>query len=493
MAVPEPPGTPGRVRPNILFIMADQLRRDALGVYGSWAETPHCDRIAAGAMVFDRAVTNSPVCKPARFSLALGQYPHNHGLWSNGPMKVPEGTPTWMSELQRAGYSTSVFGKLHLRGARDLRKQEAAIASLGFDVVNETVGPRGCLRSASHLVAAWEDAGVADAFRRDLAQRLANDPFVVRPSPLPLDLYYDTWVPARACEHIEQLPCHAPWFCMVSFGGPHEPWDAPEPYHSRFDPADAPDPLPRTRRSADARPTSLDGRPRPAHRLGPDRIRAIRANYAGSVALIDDQIGRLVAAVKQRGEWDETVVIITSDHGEMNGDHGLFYKNTFLDASVSVPLIVRIPGADPGRCHAPVELLDVGATALEVAGVEPTPNASRSLVGLCGDPTGPARTTALSEFLRECMVVDDRYKLIVDAEGESVMLFDHLEDPTESIDHLTEPGTSDIVAGLRDELLRTLIGTQIDASDVPKPGGTRRQTAAAGEILASTDGEPIDG
>ncbi|HJT45775.1 MAG TPA: sulfatase-like hydrolase/transferase, partial [Chthoniobacterales bacterium] len=96
---------------NILLIMCDQLRADALGCSGSWVRTPNVDRIARNGVRFTNCVTNSPVCLPARISLATGRYPHNTGVWDNCPYELPETTPTWMSAIQQAGYRTSVFGK----------------------------------------------------------------------------------------------------------------------------------------------------------------------------------------------------------------------------------------------------------------------------------------------------------------------------------------------------------------------------------------------
>ena len=465
--------------PNVLVVMADQLRRDALGCYGAWAPTPHLDALAARSAVFEHAVTNSPVCKPARFSLALGQYPHNHGLWSNGAMKLAPDTPTWTSSVRDVGYGTSLFGKLHLRGARDLRTQESSIRSLGYDVVAETVGPRGCLRGMSHMVAAWEDAGVADAFRADLAERLTNDAFVVRPSPLPLDLYYDVWVPSTAIDHLARLPADQPWCCTVSFGGPHEPFDTPEPYASRFLESEIPPPLPPLRRPDSAPVTTLDARGRPGQRMDPDRLRAIRADYAGAVALIDDQVGRLLRTVEERGDREHTIVVVTSDHGEMLGDHGLFYKNTFLDGALRIPLLISVPGVPPRRVSGPVELLDVGATIVDLVGGEPVPlSFGRSLAGMLhGGP--PVRDVALSEFEGEYLITDGRFKLVVNTDGDSAMLTDTADDPDERTDRIGDSAFADVEARLRDALLRRLAATQLDRAPADRPGNVRRQVEHA--------------
>ncbi len=462
---------------NVLFVMADQLRRDALGCHGTWASTPHLDALAAESTVFDRAVTTSPVCIPARHSLATGLYPHNFGIWSNFPGGVAPGTPTWMNRIRAGGHDTSVFGKLHLGGGKDMLRNEKRLVSLGFDTVNEIPGPRGCGQAISHMTAAWDEAGVGDVFRDDMADRLANSPFDPRPSPLPLEYYYDVWIPDRAVEHIAAVPAGGPWFCKVSFAGPHEPWDAPEPYASMFDPEDAP--LPIRGGPTSSRVTSLDHIPRWAGGFSDDKIRALRANYAGSVALIDDQVGKLVDEVKRRGEWDNTVVVVTSDHGEMNGDHDLVYKNNFHEASVQIPLIVRVPGQPGGRSSAPVEIHDLGPTVAALAGATVDHEQYGRLMPDLGLPDATPRAVAVSEFLGDYLVYDGRHKLIVDDVGESAHLWDQQEDPDELVNRVTDPARKGVVASLRDELLKLLASTQLAQKSGATHNAYQKQVDAA--------------
>ena len=463
--------------PNVLFIMADQLRRDALGCYGAWAATPHLDALAAESTVFDNAITTGPVCIPARHSLALGQYPHNFGIWSNFPGGVDPGTPTWMNALREAGYATSVFGKLHLGGGKDILRNEARIVSLGYDVVNEIPGPRGCANAICHMTAAWEEAGVADLYRDDMAVRLTSGLLDPRPSPLPLEFFYDVWIPDRAVEHLASLPQDSPWFCTVSFGGPHEPWDAPEPYASMFDPADAPAPI-RGGPDPGPNPTSLDHLQRWTVGMSDDDIRALRANYAGSVALIDDQVGKLVAAVRARGEWDNTVVVVTSDHGEMNGDHDLVYKNNFHEAAVQIPLLVRVPGRPGARADALAEIHDIGPTITALAGTTLTyEQYGRVLSGVGLDPE--PRAVAVSEYLGDYLAFDGRHKLMVDDRGDTAQLWDRHEDPDEMVNLAGETAYADVEAELRDKLLRVLASTQLAQKPGMRIGAYGRQVKDA--------------
>jgi arylsulfatase len=426
-------------RPNILFLMTDQQRWDALGCAGGWVRTPTLDRLAAEGVRFANAYTNSPVCVPARASLATGLYPHNTGVWKNEPYTLPPDAPTWMRAVRDAGYRTSVFGKIHLHPQRgDLRNREDLVRSWGLDHVDEIAGPRAATRSQSNLTDRWKEAGVYDAYRADLRERYATKPWIARPSPVPLELYADVYVGQQAAAYLRDYASDQPWCCWVSFGGPHEPWDTPEPYASLYDPASMPEAI----------PLSFNGRPRPRGLLDdkvanggvpfePGDIPRLRANYAGNVTLIDDQIAAILEVVTQRGELDRTVVAFVSDHGEMNGDHKLLYKQTFLNAAVRVPVILRLPPSMRGSVgavsHAMVELMDVGATLVHLAGGLPVDGSlARSLMPLMANPSGEHREVALSELRQEGMVAEAGWKLAVNRDRDVYMLYDLDNDPRET-------------------------------------------------------------
>ena len=333
-------------RPNILFFMTDQQRADAMGCSGSWLETPNLDRIAREGVRFSRCVTTTPICVPARVTLATGRYPHNNAVWNNLQYTLPEDASTWMRVIRDLGYRTSLFGKTHLHphGKVDLREREYLLHAYGLDDVNEIGGPRASANVGSHMTAMWEEKGLLEAYRADFKERFDNKPHVVRPSVLPLEDYYDVYVGQCAKRYLEEYDRKEPWFCWVSFGGPHEPWDTPEPYASMYEPDAMPAPISRAADDHDRPRGWLDDfMERRSPQLDPGDEAAMRANYAGNVTLIDYQIGEVLEAVEKRGELDRTIIAFTSDHGEMNGDWGLIYKMNFLSGSVSVPLIVRTP------------------------------------------------------------------------------------------------------------------------------------------------------
>ncbi|MDP6357560.1 MAG: sulfatase-like hydrolase/transferase [Planctomycetota bacterium] len=423
-------------KPNILLIMTDQQRWDTVGAAGGWVKTPNMDRLAAEGIHFVNCVSNSPVCVPTRLSMATGLYPHNTRVWNNTRHCMPSETPTWMQAIRNEGYRTSLFGKTHLHPHEgDLRDREDLMHAYGLDDVSEIGGPRASCRVKSHMTCEWEEKGLWDSYRDDFTERFSNRPHVVRPSPLGLENYYDVYVGSKASEYIEGYSRDEPWFCWVSFGGPHEPWDTPEPFNTMYAPEEMPPPV---------LPES-SSHPRPSGRLDemsrvqfePDEELRLRADYAGSVTLIDDQIGRLLKTIEERDELQNTVIALVSDHGEMNGDYGLIYKSNFLNGAVRVPLIVRTPETASGQNagvvhHSFVEWFDVGPTLTECAGGNiKHEQFGRSLCPVIGDPNRVHRTDAISELSGEIMIITDEWKLAINTAGEPYLLFDVQNDPDE--------------------------------------------------------------
>ncbi|MEE2659024.1 MAG: sulfatase-like hydrolase/transferase [Candidatus Latescibacterota bacterium] len=455
-------------RPNLLLLITDQQRWDAMGCASDWVHTPHLDRLAAEGTRFRNCVTNSPVCIPARLSLATGLYPHNTWVWDNQNHTLDPEQPTWMQAVRAAGYRTSLFGKTHLHPhSGDLRDRESLMHAYGLDDVDEIGGPRASARVLSHMTARWQDLGLSERYRQDVAERFANKPHVARPSPLPLEEYADCYVGRRACEYLQTYDRSEPWCCWVSFGGPHEPWDTPEPYASQYDPDAMPSAVPRPVWADDpSLPRGvLHERLAKAPRIEEGDVGAMRANYAGNVSLIDEQIGAILGVIEARGALDNTAVVFTSDHGEMNGDYGLIYKSNFLNGAARVPMLVRMPPAgnsSPGVNDAPVEWIDVGPTLVELAGgTIDYPQFGRSLLPLTVDPQVSHRTEAMCELEGEVMILDERWKAAVNRQGELYLLFDQREDPYE-LTNLAGSGDHQSVASeMRKRILQRLVSTQM--------------------------------
>ena len=451
--------------PNILLLMTDQQRWDAMGCSGDWVQTPNLDRIASEGVQFTNCVTTSPVCIPTRLSLATGLYPHNTGVWNNMNHTMPAETPTWMQAMRDAGYRTSLFGKTHLHPhGGDLREREGLMNAYGLDDVDEIGGPRASAKVLSHMTAEWEAKGLWDGYRADYRERFSTKPYLVRPSTLGLENYADVYVGQQAKQYLQDYDRQAPWCCWVSFGGPHEPWDTPEPYASMYDPEQMPPAVPRP--PIGERPQGhldrLMERMNPA--FEPGEIGRLRANYAGNVTLIDDQIGEILDAIAARGELDNTVIVHTSDHGEMNGDYGLIYKSNFLNGAVRIPLLVRTPdSAHAGSlCNSPVEWIDIGPTLVEMAGSELEHRQfGKSLCPVLTNPEVTHRDFAISEIEGEVMLLNQEWKAVLNANGEAYLLFDMQNDPNETQNLAGKSEVADIETVLRLQILERLVQTQL--------------------------------
>ena len=451
--------------PNVLLLMTDQQRWDAMGCSGDWVQTPNLDRIASEGMRFTNCVTTSPVCIPTRLSLATGLYPHNTGVWNNMNHTMPAETPTWMQAMRDAGYRTSLFGKTHLHPHNgDLREREDLMNTYGLDDVNEIGGPRASANVLSHMTAEWEEKGLWDAYRADYGERFSTKPYLVRPSTLGLENYADVYVGQQAKQYLQDYDRQEPWCCWVSFGGPHEPWDTPEPYASMYDPEEMPPAVPRP--SAGERPRGhldrlMEGM-NPA--FEPGEIGRLRANYAGNVTLIDAQIGEILDAIAARGELENTVIVHTSDHGEMNGDYGLIYKSNFLNGAARIPLLVRTPdNTNAGSiCDSPVEWIDIGPTLVEMAGGELAHRQfGKSLCPVLTNSEVTHRDFAISEIQGEIMLLNREWKAALNTDGEVYLLFDVQNDLSETNNLAGVPEVADVETALRLQILERLVHTQL--------------------------------
>jgi choline-sulfatase len=343
----------------------------------------------------------------------------------------------------------------------------------GLQTVDETCGPKASRTVLSNMTALWEERGVWDAYRRDMEDRVGRGSrHLARPSVLPLDLYYDVYVGQAAVRHLRDLPAGAPWFCWVSFAGPHAPWDAPEPYASMYAPEQMPAPTPRSTRSGRMRQSADDRKPPPSA----GELARMRANYAGNVTLIDAQIGEILAAVERRGDLANTFIVFTSDHGEMNGDHGLFGKSVPFDASLKVPLVAAGPtggGVQGGvRVDSLVELIDVGATIADYADARlPEASCARSLRPIVEGKTPAVREFAISEIDERHLIVTPRWKAEFDRGLAATLLWDRANDPLELVDLSQDPGHGAVL----DELRRTM--AEFLAATPPSPNAVLRHQA----------------
>jgi len=471
---------------NVIFIMADQLGARWLGCYGSpVGSTPTLDRLAAEGVRFDRCYATFPVCAPNRATALTGRSPVVHGVTTNNYV-LRTAMPTYAHVLQRQGYRTGGFGKFH---QTPMHMPVADMAHLGFDesVVTEDPkwGPWTDWIKREHpehydaaLALAWPfwpnhpaPADLARAKRarnRILVPLMKASPWAAMyPSPLPAELHDTTFITDRSLDFIRRhVADHGdrPFFCHVSYVDPHDPYDPPEPYASMFDPAAMPVPL-----AAEWEPgafRTLAGAQRfwrfDRVREKPGVVPRLRALYHGSLRLIDDQIGRLVTYLQEAGLWDDTLLVFTTDHGEMLGDHGLMTKGpNHYDAGIRVPLIVAGGGVTPGIAERLTSTLDFFPTFCDWAGVEfaaRPPLEGRSFAPVCAgtsDPAPWAEVSVASAGVRS-VVTADGWRLTRFLRDRQGQLFDLNTDPDEQHNLYASPDH----AARRQDLLERLVAVE---------------------------------
>jgi arylsulfatase A-like enzyme len=429
----------GMAKPNILLITTDQQRWDALSLLGTPGyRTPNLDRLAGEGMAFARCYTPSPVCTPARVSLITGQYPTRHGAYSIGmrPVEALDG-PVLPRLLGAAGYDTAVIGKTHFV-ARNLESRHVAGwdvdrpeepddadwdafdgSYLGFDFVRHCSGHSNDRRPGAHyrrwLRARGQDLDHCHRIPLGPGRHNAPEPLDLSeaeahnarqasdgPWDIPAGLTQNAWIAEETVGWLDRRR-DRPWFCMANFQDPHGPLVCPEPYYSAVDMAGVGLGEPHPTHLADRPPfyqhfvegrrwyhpdawhdgdeavSYSDGLLMPAT-AGYGNTRnpagAIRA-YIGMVAMVDHYVGMILDALAARGEAENTLVLFTSDHGELLGRHGMWGKGLpAFDDSQRVPCLMRWPAAQPralGPGRGICNLVDLMPTALEAAGIEPPP------------------------------------------------------------------------------------------------------------------------
>lgn len=452
-------------QPNILFLLADQFRADVMSCVGGPAKTPNLDSIAAEGVLFTDCSTVAPLCVPARVSLFTGKYPHTTGAWDNSGYVLSPEANIWTKEFKKLGYDTSLFGKTHLHpNGGDMISREWLLNGYGFDTVDETAGPHAITFCRTHMSDELKEKGLYQAYCDDMHSR-GKTPFA-RPSTLPLEDYYDVYVGRKGNEYLENYQGDKPWICHVSFGGPHEPWDTPEPYASMYKKEEMPKPVPRMTNVNPDRPTGEADVQMNSKKIQCNEAQAveIRADYCGGCTLIDDQIGRIIETIKKRGEWENTIVLFSSDHGEMNGDHGFVNKRNFLHGALNIPLIIRTPETikNGGKVtDTIVSLLDVGPTLVELAGGKlEYEQFGKSLCGILDGTQEKARDYMLAEYKGEVMYMTKEWKIVLNKNGEVYLLFDRINDPEEQRNLAGAPEAAEVSTQLCIKALKALSENQ---------------------------------
>ncbi|WP_222429874.1 sulfatase-like hydrolase/transferase [Paenibacillus cremeus] len=353
--------------PNILLITTDQQRWDCLGMVGAGhpVMTPHLDQLAAEGIRFRRAYSDCPICIPARTTIMTGLSADRHGLanMSETAKPFPEASHrTLPGRLTAAGYQTHAAGKMHFTPAR-ARYGFERMRLLPEDYVNWLEGTPYAGMYRGHGLGGNE---VYPAF-----------------ASTPVQYTQTHWIVNESIDFLRQRDPHAPFFMWTSFETPHPPFDPPESYVRLYDGIDIPKPSVGdwSRDAEDKVPRWITNVrwSRKLDQLPEAVVQAARKHYYAQITHIDYELGRLLGELNSQGIAQDTIILFTSDHGEMLGDHGLFHKTAFYEPSAGVPFILRIPKAflqarypayAAGRVfERGAQLADIYPTLLDLAGV----------------------------------------------------------------------------------------------------------------------------
>lgn len=478
-------------RPNILLISTDQQRTDTLSCYGStFTRTPGFDRVAAQGTRYNRAYCPSAVCTPSRASMLTGQYTMRHGAWNVG-VNTGDDAIFLSHRLASAGYQTRLIGKAHFESytadASDSRESVKGYAAgygdwtgpyYGFEHVELALGHAAWGLSGHYGAWLRGHAGPADIARYETLVKADDAPDFGGNAydwPIPARLANSVWTADRAIDFLErERKADAPFFLFVSFQDPHHPHCVPTDYANRVDPAAVPMPIdpkggfdalpPHFRVAHEGRLKGSEftarwpmsgqhdgfdyrGIPEAAQRNG-------RAYYHTMVRLIDDQLVRLWAALDAQRLTDNTLVIVTSDHGELLGDHGLWMKGPFhYEPLARVPFLAMGPGIAAGVVSNDlVSLVDVTPACLNAAGVAFEQSEMDGIDFASGrrafDDTVLCETILDWDGLVCRSVIGHRYKLTRYAGRSYGELFDLAEDPDEFANLWLEPAAALVRANM---------------------------------------------
>ena len=436
-------------RPNILFICSDQHQTAASGCYGHpEAQTPNIDRIAASGIRFNRAYCQSPVCVPARGSIITGQYPHIHGARILAD-PLPADARTIAHHFAEQGYQTAAIGKMHFV---DETQKHGYDYRLGEDHFRQTLTDEEWreLRHDQGGASGYQTAGTG------------------MPSKLSARYFQDTFFADETVRYLrEKIDLDKPFLLWSSYFMPHTPLIPMKEYFDLYDP----EKLALPERSHNALETGFEGHLIRAQERGwyaqtDENLGSALAGYYGNISQMDARVGKVLDTLYELGLAENTIIVYTSDHGEMASAHRMWTKHNMYEQSVCVPLIVRLPddsNANTAHDHL-IEHIDLYPTLAELCGL-PTPEniQGRSFAPLLRNESYEPREYAYSEydfchsvFTRDnryvgkppiLMVRTDRWKLNY-LSWEKSELFNLEDDPNEFKNVIDKPANADVVKEL---------------------------------------------
>ncbi len=428
-------------RPNIVFFVADDMRPDAIGALGHpVVQTPNLDSLARDGATFTRAIVGYPICHVSRAEFLTGRCAFQTGVQYRGKALDPSAA-FWPDTFRRAGYRTWFAGKWHTDGRPKQRgfEETGGLYSSG--------GAKGRPQLPDHAgrpatgYTGWTFKTDDGAVEVDKGVGLTPDS--------------DRFIADGAIELIRRKPSE-PFFLQVAFTGPHDPLIWPRGYEHRF----AAEKMPLPKNFTPQHPFdhgNAGGRDEvivPAPRT-PEQIRAELAVYFAVISNLDEQVGRIFAALRETGAWENTLVIFTSDHGLALGSHGLTGKQNMYEHTIGVPLILRGPGIPRGqRIDAQCYLRDLFPTTCDLASIAiPSSVQSRSLAPVLAGKASSIYPEVFGCFTdTQRMIRDERWKLIWYPKLPRYQLFDLASDPDELHDRAADPQQADRLGTMKTKL-----------------------------------------
>ena len=478
-------------RPNILLFVVDQLTAFALRAYGGRVcKTPHLDALAARGTVFEQAYCSYPLCAPSRFSFMAGRLPSRIAAFDNAS-ELTASTPTFAHYLRLLGYYGCISGKMHFVGPDQYHGFEERLTT--------EIYPADFSWTP---VAGYSDVTLDDERRYAAGVSTIETVLDAGPMARSMQIDYDDEVAHCAVQEIYARARSAdrrPFLLTVSLSHPHDPYIAAREHWDRYREAEIDEPrvgfVPLEERDPHSRALYAHyGQDKTE--ITPEVQRRARHAYYGMVSYVDDHFGRLMAALEAGGFADNTVVVVTSDHGDMLGERGMWFKKTLFEPAVRVPLIFAGPGIAAGRVAEPVSLLDLFPTLVELAGAPDgtvqTPLDGKSLLSALRGGAAPSAPVFVEHIdggtvAPRVMVREGAMKLVF-SRAYPPQLYDLAADPEERHDLAGTPGAAEAEARLT-ALVEETWDLDALAAQVTADQAARRLVDAA---LAEGRPEPWD-
>jgi iduronate 2-sulfatase len=443
-------------KPNVLFIISDDLTANALSCYGNTVcKTPNIDRLAEQGVRFTRAYCQATYCGPSRASFLSGYYPHATGVLNyKSPRRQIGDRATWPQHFKNNGYYSARVSKIYHMGVPGGIEE-------GGDGADD---PASWTEKFNSPGPEWKAAGVGETLENNPDGKkpaVGGNTFVVVEAEGDDLVHSDGKTAAKA---VDLIKAHKdePFFLAVGFVRPHVPFVAPSSYYPPFLPYDSMTLPEKLEGDWDDIPKAgINYKTSENMKMDLRRQKKAVGGYYASVAFLDAQVGKVLDALRDEGLEDNTIVIFTSDHGYHLGEHDFWAKVSLRDESSGVPLIIRVPGKEPAVCNSFAELIDLYPTIATLCGLEvPERLQGKDISPMLDDPAYEVRDAAFSVApMRKGFLLREKdwsYIQYNENASAGIELFDVVNDPEQFINLADNPAYATVVAGFKEKMAAKL-------------------------------------